>query len=196
MCVSPCSCSPFLPPSRSLTFKDLNRKKKTPAPEKDPLTLSVIPGSTSLLVEAEYDTSLFDEVTITAAAQSVTFQATSANSTYETVSTIFNSLANYQDVTISATASGSGNSTQVVYGSTIYPSDWITSELVHRLYSIPRGTVGTNSSNSQAVAEFDRQYYSSSDLNSFSYLMGLPNPAVTVIGPNNESYASFHCRRS
>ena len=74
-------------------------------------------------------------------------------------------------------------------GDEVFPSVWITPTVVNQLYNIPPGTVSTALGNSQSVAEFSFQFYKPSDLSTFSSLMNLPMPNVTVHGINNASFA-------
>jgi tripeptidyl-peptidase-1 len=62
---------------------------------------------------------------------------------------------------------------------------FVTPSVVQRELGIPVGTVGTNSNNLQAVAQFLEQYYSPSDLSSFQQQMNVPvQPVAKVIGNN------------
>jgi hypothetical protein len=55
------------------------------------------------------------------------------------------------------------------------------------LASIPNGYTTSNPNNKQSVAEFDGQFYSPDDVNSFTNLMNLVQPPIQVVGPNNAS---------
>lgn len=79
----------------------------------------------------------------------------------------------------------SGFSNWRVYGSLVRLSPWVTAALARDLYDIPYGLVSVDPNNSQSVAEFDGQFYSPSDLNKFTQLMGLPSSPVVVVGSND-----------
>jgi tripeptidyl-peptidase-1 len=65
---------------------------------------------------------------------------------------------------------------------------FVTPSVVQQELNIPAGTVGTNSGNLQAVAQFLGQYYSSQDLAAFQQQMQVPvQPVAKVLGPNVEN---------
>ena len=63
----------------------------------------------------------------------------------------------------------------------------VTPQTLASLYSIPPSTVATNATLTQCVGEFEQQYYSPSDLDTFLRGFGLPDAPVNVIGPNDAS---------
>lgn len=64
----------------------------------------------------------------------------------------------------------------------------ITPRAVTSLYGIPPSARVTNATTTQAVVEFEEQYYSKEDLKMYMSEMGLPAPGpVTVVGPNNDT---------
>jgi hypothetical protein len=100
---------------------------------------------------------------------------------------VFQGLANFADVDIKVRAQFLNQSWSdwVTYGTEIFPGTWITPEVVRQRYSIPTGLGSLHPNNSQSVAEFDHQFYSPSDLDLFSNLMGVPLANVSLVGPNN-----------
>ena len=65
----------------------------------------------------------------------------------------FFNLVDYQLATVVGNGifrNGTGFSS-ITYGSDVFPSPWITPDVVNRLYSIPSGTVSTNVNNSQVI---------------------------------------------
>ena len=100
---------------------------------------------------------------------------------------MFQGLANYANIDIKVRAQFANLSWSdwVTYGTEISPGTWITPEVVRQRYSIPTGLGSLHPNNSQSVAEFDKQYYSPSDLDLFSNLMGVPLANVSLVGPNN-----------
>eukprot|EP01095_Lingulamoeba_sp_RSL-Kostka_P017694 TRINITY_DN9376_c0_g1_i1.p1 TRINITY_DN9376_c0_g1~~TRINITY_DN9376_c0_g1_i1.p1 ORF type:complete len:708 (-),score=237.66 TRINITY_DN9376_c0_g1_i1:86-2164(-) len=108
--------------------------------------------------------------------------------TEEQASALFNSLANFVNTTIQVRAHNRTSNTwgdYYNYLSEIQPNPWFTPESMKKLYYIPMNEYGTATNNSQAVVEFDFQFYSPDDLSQFTQLMGLPDLNVTVYGKNN-----------
>mmetsp|Transcript_45260 Transcript_45260/g.113937 ORF Transcript_45260/g.113937 Transcript_45260/m.113937 type:complete len:746 (-) Transcript_45260:31-2268(-) len=93
-----------------------------------------------------------------------------------------------EPLTVSVTLQfATGSSSKQSYLSELLPGPWITSQVAQQLYGIPKGYMSTNPNNVQSVAEFDGQFYSPDDVNSFTHLMNLVQPPITVVGPNNAS---------
>lgn len=153
------------------------------------ISFDVYAGDTVANVEVTCSFSVYSaaNVEVTQGFGVFTFKGNCSSGSFQKV---FEGLTNYVNLTVKVQGITLNGTTEnwITYASTIYPSEWITPELVSTIYGIPPGTVGTNSMNSQAVAEFDKQYYSPDDLSTFSSLMGRPEPNVILYGPNNSQF--------
>nr|BAK03025.1 predicted protein [Hordeum vulgare subsp. vulgare] len=67
----------------------------------------------------------------------------------------------------------------------------VVPQTISQMYRVPPNYVIENPKVTQAVVEFEQQYFSTSDLQLFFEEMGIPgaNTPVTVIGPNNQTDA-------
>lgn len=65
-------------------------------------------------------------------------------------------------------------------------SGWVTPTVIYQELNIPKGLLGTNAKNLQAVAQFLEEYYSPADLLSFQTQFETPKQEVAkVVGPND-----------
>lgn len=72
------------------------------------------------------------------------------------------------------------------YGFSVVSTPPLTPQTIADHYNVPLS--GFQANGSQAVVEFEQQYYSPSDLTQFQLMMGLPTDTpVNVVGPNNAS---------
>jgi len=158
-------------------------------------SFAIIPGDSAAAIDVRVNGTLYSQIQANVTQGNTThFQSApvTSGSGFQSISLQFSSLANYValDVTVTATNRQTGNSDIIPNGLLfdVFPSPWITPAVANSLYYIPPGTRSTNSGNSQAVAEFDGQFYSPSDLATFSQLMGLPSPNITLHGPNDPTH--------
>ena len=154
----------------------------------DTLSFGISTGDSAVSVIVDVTKTTYTQVQVILT-QGVVNQTQTQEVTKEFTNTYqFGSLANYSPVTVvvnGMTTSGIWEVAGAYSGDEYFPSVWVTPQVTNGAYYIPPGTKSTNLGNSQAVAEFDEQYYSPSDLSTFSSLMGVPNPNVTVHGTNN-----------
>lgn len=94
----------------------------------------------------------------------------------------------YTTVTVNVTTyllgvGASGSNT--FYDTAILLSDFVTPQLLRTQYNLPLGFYLPTTSNRQAIASFDRQYWSDSDLNLYARQLGIPLPPITTLGFND-----------
>ena len=150
---------------------------------------TVFEGDSNASVQVHVDGSLFSSARVTVTqglAQQQSVVPIPAGGR-QTVTATFDSLANYVNIGLAVevlTRSGTWLLAPAPNDYPVFPSPWVTPAVANSMYFIPPGTRSTNPSNSQAVAEFDEQYFSRQDLKDFSSLMGVSSPNVTVRGTN------------
>lgn len=91
----------------------------------------------------------------------------------------------YTYVNLSVTYSDGSTSDSFDVPYPLVNSPNIMPQKLSELYSIPLGAAGANASLSQAVGEFEQQYYTPDDLSMFLKVNGIESAPVTLIGPNN-----------
>jgi hypothetical protein len=66
------------------------------------------------------------------------------------------------------------------------PVEFTTPQVLLQRYEVPMAmAVGSNAKNSQSVAEFLGQYFSSTDLTGFTSAMSVVPATVVITGPND-----------
>eukprot|EP00026_Physarum_polycephalum_P003767 Phypoly_transcript_03781.p1 GENE.Phypoly_transcript_03781~~Phypoly_transcript_03781.p1 ORF type:complete len:566 (+),score=94.40 Phypoly_transcript_03781:39-1700(+) len=95
---------------------------------------------------------------------------------------------NLYNLSMQATFEGGKQSNVTTYPYPSMASPALTPEAIKSYYNIPTNQKVLSSNVTQAVGEFEQQYYDEADLLFFFKEMGLPyDTPVTVVGPNNQS---------